>query len=140
MNKELYYCKQWKHIFCSGYEMCVSEIIYSNNKKMAQIHIIVMKEGMVVRGVSKSSLKGFEKGIRELIINRFNTDNGMPEEMPIKIWYYNIDDSGVDPNDIPLRIAVTFNNPSVNIEDYSKIREEIYAHLKDLVDKCNINK
>ena len=140
MNKELYYCKHWKHIFYSEYEVCVSEIIYSNNKKMAQIHIIVMKEGVVVRGISKSFLSGFEKDIRESIINRFNTDNGMLKEMPIKIWYYNLDDGRVDPNDIPLRIAVTFSNPSANIEDYSKIREEIYVHLKSLVDKCNINK
>ena len=139
MNKELYYCKYWEHIYYFDYEMCISDIIYSDNKKMAQIHIIVMKEGRVVRGISGSTLGEFEEVVRELIRKRFNVKNNLLDGEVVKVWYYNIDDSQIDFNDIPLRIAITFANleQTISIEEYDILRQNIYDSLKIFLNKNN---
>ena len=86
MKKELYYCNYWEHMYYTDYELCVSDIIYSKDKKLAQIHMIVMKEGKVVRGMSATALKALECNIRELIRNIYGA-NKMFENETVKICF-----------------------------------------------------
>lgn len=132
MNKEFYYCKYWEHIYFGEYEMCVSDIILSNDKKMAQIHIIIMKNGKVVRGISSLSLEKFENTIRELIRNGIDAKNNLLDKGTIKIWYYNMDDSQINSKDVPLRIAVTFTScaEDIPVEIYNGFRRDIYDYLQ----------
>lgn len=137
MNKELYYCKYWEHIYYLDYEMCVSDLIYSDNKKMAQIHIIVMKENQVVRGASGLPLNEFENVIRESIRKRFNKQKASVDREVVKIWYYNIDNTPIDPNDVPLRFAITFVNPNeyISAEEYNIFKQNIYSYLQIFLDR-----
>lgn len=91
MKKDLYYCKFWKHIKYKKYEICVSDIIFLENRTMAQLHMIIMRKGRVVREISSIKFNQFEENIRDYIRNEFY-NNGM-----LKVWYFNIDDSPVNP-------------------------------------------
>lgn len=137
MNKELYYCKYWKHMYYFDYDICVSDIIYSNDKNIAQIHMVVMKKGKVVRGITSSSLNEFENIIRGFIRKQFSKKNNLLENGVVKIWYYNIDDSPVDSKDVPLRIAITFSNSgeSIPVEEYVIFRQNICDYLLSFLDK-----
>ena len=132
MNRELYYCKYWKHIFWKEYEICVSDIIYSERAKMAQIHIIIMKEGQVVRTISDLKLEDCENHIRTIIRDAFSNDAWFAEKDVIKIWYYNINDTPVEKSNIPLRMAITFTShvkSDILIEKFNIIREKVYDCL-----------
>ena len=135
MDKDLYYCKYWEHIYYSDYEICVSDIIYSDNRDMAQIHIIVMKKGKIVRGITGSCLNEFENVIREFIRKHFNKENDSVENGVVKIWYYNIDDSPIDAKDVPLRIAITFSNlvDNISVGEYNVFRQNIYGVPQEIV-------
>lgn len=131
MKKELYYCSYWEHIYYADYEMCVSDVIFSNDKKMAQIHLIVMKNKNVVRGISAADLEELECNIRMLIRNVYPEENEF-ESGTVKIWYYNFDDSPINSHDIPLRIAVTFNmqKGEMAFEKNDNLRNNLYDLLK----------
>lgn len=137
MKKELYYCKYWEHIYCFDYDICVSDIIYSEDRNMAQIHMIVMKRGKVVRGITGSSLSEFENIIREFIRKHLNKENDSLETGVVKIWYYNIDDSPIDSKDVPLRIAITFSGSVINIsaEEYNTFRQNICEYLLSFLNR-----
>lgn len=136
MKKEFYYCNYWEHIYYANYEMCVSDIICSNDNKMAQIHMIIMKNEKVVRGMSTSDLQEFECDIREIIRNVYCENNEF-DSGTVKIWYYNFDDSQINSQDIPLRIAVTFNThkKELSSEEDNDLRNDLYDSLKKIV-KC----
>lgn len=96
---------------------------------MAQLHMIIMRKGRVVRGISSIKLNQFEENIRDFIRNEFY-NNGM-----IKVWYFNIDDSPINPKNIPLRIAVTFDigDKDNNEIDNTSFKEKIYQYVKALL-------
>jgi len=136
MKNKLYYCRYWEHELYSDYELCVSDVVYSDDKKMAQIHVIIMKNGEVVRGIASSMLREFESFLREYIRQEFGKRSGLRESEEVKIWYYNVDNRPINPNDIPLRIAITFVNSTENISttEYNDIRRSIYDYLQKFLE------
>lgn len=142
MNKDLYYCQQWKHQFYKDYDICVSDFVENRvGGALLQIHCVVIHNNEVVRGFREKDLFRFEENIRAHI-RAFIDKMGMvyperaDEELTVKMWYYNPDGSNLNTSDIPLRIAITFYRPK-KIEDKEQtlLKEQIFTELCDLCKK-----
>ena len=135
MDRELYCCSVWKHQLYKEYNVCVSDFV--ENKPFFQIHCVAFKNDKVVRGFRTSDLARFEDNIRRCVRRFINASGELPDEdeaLTVKIWYYNPDDSRIDTNDIPLRIAITFYRPRI-IETENKVllKQQIYNELYNLL-------
>lgn len=136
MSKDLYYCQQWKHRFYKDYDICVSDFVENEvGGALLQIHCVVIHNNEVVR---VKDLFQFEHNIRVHIrafIDRMGmVYPGRDEARDVRLWYYNLDGSNLNTNDIPLRIAITFYRPK-KIEDKEQalLKEQIFTELCDLL-------
>ena len=135
MNKDLYYCQQWKHRLYEDYDICVSDFVdVRDGGVLLQIHCVVIHNNEVVRGFRTENLFRFEKNIRAHIgafIDRMGmVCPGRDETRDVRLWYYNPDGSDLNMSDIPLRIAITFYRPK-KIEDKEQtlLKEQIFTEL-----------
>ena len=136
MDKELYYCSNWKHQFYKGYDVCVSDFV--EHKGMIQIHGIAIKNGKVVRGFSTDDLREFEEKVRSYVrifIDKGGTD-GYYDARTVKIWYYNPDNRELSTDDIPLRFAITFFRPfNMDKEAQSMLKDQLLQTLFEQLEK-----
>lgn len=135
MEKKLYYCRYWEHVRFGEYEMCVSDIIFFKESKMAQIHILVTKNGRVVRTGVREPIYEFEDFVRQLVRNTIIKNDKATKDEAIKLWYYNIDESPIDIHDIPLRMVVTFvaGLKEYDIKEFENQKRTIYLYLQDVL-------
>ena len=136
MNKDLYYCKDWKHQFYKGYDICVSDFVESSGGGvLLQIHCVVIRDDKVVRVESVSEFqRNIINHIRAFIDKMGMCEPGRDETRDVRIWYYTPDGSYWNKGEIPLRIAITFYRPK-KIEDKEQIllKEQIFKELCDLL-------
>lgn len=133
MNRKLYYCEMWEHKKIENYEICVSNIIYSNDKSMAQIHMLIMQECMVIHS-KRDVVYYYENEIQKIIRNNLTWKENATEQGVIKIWYFNEDNSPVESFDIPMRITITMMNISViNPQLEQKMKRELEELLEKFV-------
>ena len=136
MDKELYYCANWKHQFYKEYDVCVSDFV--EHSGMIQIHGIAIKNGKVVRGFSADDLREFEEKVRtyvRIFINKGGADD-FYDARTVKIWYYNPDDKEFNTDNIPLRFAITFFRPfNVDKEAQSMLKEQLLQALFEQLEK-----
>ena len=131
MENNLYYCKYWKPINYNSYEIVISDIIYSQEKKYFQIHGIVSKEGNVLR-VPKKVIDTLETKIKLFVLPKIEWSITSINKNILKFWYYNKDDSAIDINQIPLRFTIT----ALDISAYnfsSDFKEKLFFILKDVL-------
>ena len=128
MEKKLYFCEYWEPVIFENKRITVSDVVYSNEKKYFQIHAIVLCKKEVFR-INQSIAIKIETQIKHLLQNKIIWSTDSINKSVIKIWYYNIDDSPVTSENIPLRLAIT----ALDVESfhYDSVKDEIIRILNE---------
>lgn len=129
MDSKLYYCQYWQPIFDERYEITISDIIYSQEKKYFQIHGIILLNNHVVRS-KKLEVSLFEKKIKHYFLSKLNWEKDSINKDIIKIWYFNEDNTPIIANNIPMRFSIT----ALGIENYKNLENFKTDLLKILIE------
>lgn len=129
MDSKLYYCQYWHPICNERYEITISDIIYSQEKKYFQIHCIIIQNDHVLRS-KELEVSLFETKIKDYFFTKLNWEKGTINKDIIKIWYFNEDDSPVKSNNIPMRFCIT----ALGIEKYKELENFKTDLLKIIIE------